>query len=532
MAATAHEDRFVLDNLPPRQTWPEFLFESPELRFPDRMNATTILLDRAVEEGHGDRIAVIGREVAWTYRDLANRVDRLARHLTDTLGLVPGNRVLLRGGNTPWFAVCWLAVWKAGGVAVGTMPLLRAKELKQIISLAQIRFALCDRALSHELERACADAPGSMSIEYYGDDDFEARMAAVPGGFVAVDTAAEDPALIAFTSGTTGVPKGCIHFHRDVLAMCEIFPRHCLKPGPDDVFIGTPPLAFTFGLGGLLCFPLWARCATVLLEKLAPDVLLRAIETYRATICVTSPTAYRAMTPLVTLHDLSSLQKCVSAGEMLPVATRRAWCEATGIDIHDGIGGTELIHIYIASSPETYRTGALGRVLPGYEAMLVDENMNPVPPGVEGKLAIKGPTGCRYLADERQTNYVRNGWNITGDTYHTDEDGYYYYHARVDDIIVTSGYNVSSPEVESVLLEHPAVAECAVIGVPDPDRGQILKAFVVPHDGWATDDALAREIQDHVKSTAAPYKYPRAVEFVAALPRTETGKLQRFRLKE
>jgi 2-aminobenzoate-CoA ligase len=531
MTATAHVDPFVLDNLPPRETWPDLIFETPELRFPDRLNATVALLDRAIAEGDGERIAIVGRDVRWTYRDLASRVDRLARHLTENLGLVPGNRVLLRGANTPWFAVAWLAVWKAGGVAVGTMPLLRAKELKQILGLARVSHALCDRALAEELEAARPDCPDLKCVEYYGDAAFEARIAATADGFVAVDTAADDPALIAFTSGTTGVPKGCIHVHRDVLAMCEVFPRHCLKPGRDDVFIGTPPLAFTFGLGGLLCFPLWARAATVLLEKLSPDALIAAIEAHRATICITSPTAYRQMTPLVAGRDLASLKKCVSAGEALPVATRTAWAAATGIQIHDGIGGTELIHIYIASDPQSYREGALGKVLPGYRAMLVDEDMNPVPPGVEGKLAIKGPTGCRYLADERQSKYVRDGWNITGDTFHTDADGYFYYHARVDDIIVTSGYNVSSPEVESVLLEHPAVAECAVIGVPDSDRGQILKAYVVPRAGWTGDDTLVRTLQDHVKSTAAPYKYPRAVEFVTSLPRTETGKLQRFRLK-
>ncbi len=531
MAETAHVDRFVRDNLPPRSTWPELIFETPELRFPERLNATVALLDAALAEGHGDRVAIRGRDVRWTFADLANRVDRLARHLTETLGLVPGNRVLLRGGNTPWFAVGWLAVWKAGGVAVGTMPLLRAKELREIGRIARVRFAFCDRALADELEAIRPDCPDLAAIEYYGDADFEARLAAVPEGFDAVDTAADDPALVAFTSGTTGIPKGCIHFHRDVMAMCEVFPRHCLKPDADDVFIGTPPLAFTVGLGGLLCFPLHARAATVLLEKLSPDALLGAIEAHRATIVFTSPTAYRQMTGGLAGRDLSSLKKCVSAGEALPPATRNAWQAASGLGIHDGIGGTEIIHIYIASDPETHRPGSIGRVLPGYRAMLVDDEMRPVPPGVEGKLALKGPTGCRYLADDRQTKYVRDGWNITGDTFHMDEDGWFYYHARVDDIIVTSGYNVSSPEVEGVLLEHPAVAECGVVGVPDPDRGQILKAFVVLQPGWTGDDGLAQTLQSFVKSSAAPYKYPRAIEFTDRLPRTETGKLQRFRLK-
>lgn len=532
MTRSAHLDSFVRDNLPPREQWPELIFETPELQFPERLNATTALLDQAVAEGDGDRVAIIGNEIRWTYADLLSQVNRLARVLTEDMGLVPGNRVLLRGANSPWLAACWLAVWKAGGVAVGTMPLLRAKELKQAIHLGRISHALCDAPLAEELNLARQDCPELTQVMLYGNPEFDQRIASKSAEFAAVDVAADDPALIAFTSGTTGVPKGCIHFHRDVIAMCEGFPRHCLKPNRDDVFIGTPPLAFTFGLGGLLCFPLWARASTVLLERLPPDALIAAIEQYGATISVTSPTAYRQMTQLVTSHNVSSLKKCVSAGEALPVATRDQWRAATGIQIHDGIGGTEMIHIYIASDPGNYREGALGKPLPGYRAMLVDRDMKPVPVGAEGWLALKGPTGCRYLADARQTQYVRNTWNITGDTYHMDADGYYYYHARVDDIIITSGYNVSSPEVESILLEHPAVAECAVIGIPDSDRGQILKAFVVLKPGHTGDDAMIKVLQDYVKNNAAPYKYPRAVSFVATLPRTETGKLQRFRLKE
>jgi 2-aminobenzoate-CoA ligase len=532
MTGSAHVDRFVIDNLPPREQWPEFIFETPDLQFPERLNAAALLVDRAVAEGDGERLAIVGNGVRWTYAELQRQVNRLARLLTEDMGLVPGNRVLLRGANSPWLGAAWLAVWKAGGVAVGTMPLLRTKELKQIVRLGKIGHALCEASLALELESTRTECPELQQIQYYGTAEFLARLAAKSDAFAAVDTAAEDPALVAFTSGTTGVPKGCIHGHRDVIAMCEVFPRHCLKPSRDDVFIGTPPLAFTFGLGGFLCFPLYYRASTVLLEKLPPAELLVAMEKYRTTICFTSPTAYRQMTPQVGKYDLSALKKCVSAGEALPVATREQWRAATGIQIHDGIGGTEIIHIYIASDPDSYRTGAIGKPLPGYRAMLVDQYMKPVPVGQEGWLALKGPTGCRYLADSRQTYYVRNGWNITGDTYHADADGYYYYHARVDDIIVTSGYNVSSPEVESVLLEHPAVAECGVIGSPDAERGQILKAFVVLKPGHQGDDALVKDLQDFVKNNAAPYKYPRAVAFIDKLPRTETGKLQRFRLKE
>lgn len=530
--ASAHTDRFVIDHLPPPDQWPDLVFDTPELQFPDRLNATAALLDQAIADGDGPRMCIIGEHVQWTYQDLQHQVNRLANLLVRVHGVQPGNRVLLRGTNSPWLAACWLAVWKAGAVAVGTMPLLRAKELKQIIHLAQASHALCEAALAAELQACREECPELTHLQCFDCAEFDQALSQQSEQFTALDTAADDPALIAFTSGTTGVPKGCVHFHRDVLAMCEVFPRHCLKPTRDDRFVGTPPLAFTFGLGGLLCFPLAVRASTVLLPKLPPPALLQAIEQHQASICVTSPTAYRQMTALVKGHRLTSLHKCVSAGEVLPVATREQWRAATGLQIYDGIGGTELIHIYIASSPETYRHGALGQVLPGYQARLVDQEGKAVAVGEEGWLLVKGPTGCRYLNDARQARYVRDGWNITGDTYHQDADGYFYYHSRVDDIIVTSGYNVASPEVESVLLEHPAVAECGVIGVPDPERGQILKAFVVLKPGFAGNDDLIRTLQDFVKNNAAPYKYPRAISFLTALPRTETGKLQRFRLKE
>lgn len=530
MSQSAHIDQFTIDHLPPAEQWPELSFVLPELQFPTHLNATTQLLDNAVAEGHGERLAMIGKGVRWTYAQLQAQVNRLARILTEDMGLQTGNRVLLRGANSPMFAALWLAVWKAGGVAVGTMPLLRAKELRQIVQLAKISHAVCDAALAEELQLTQRDEAVLQQVLLYGNAAFEQRLASKADSFTAVATAATDPALIAFTSGTTGVPKGCIHFHRDVMVMSELVPRHFLQPDASDIFIGTPPLAFTFGLGALLCFPLQARACTVLLEKLPAPDLLQAIAAHRATLCATSPTAYRQMTPLLGQYDLSSLKKCLSAGEALPTATRDKWQEATGIQMHDGIGGTEMIHIYIASQPADYRPGAIGKVLPGFTAILVDEQMHPVPTGQEGKLAIKGPTGCRYLADERQGKYVRQGWNITGDTFHQDKDGYFYYHARVDDIIVTSGYNVSSPEVESVLMEHPAVAECAVIGVADADRGQIIKAIIVLAAGFQPSDELVKELQDFTKSQVAPYKYPRAIEFTHALPRTETGKLQRFKL--
>jgi len=526
-------DGFVNEHLPPIAEWPEFLFDSPELNFPKELNATTELLDKAVEEGFGHHTAIIGSSIQWTYLELQQVVNQICHFLVKEQSFQPGNRVLLRGSNSPWLAACWLAVFKVGGVAVGTMPLLRQKELSEIVQIAQISHAICDEVLKEELLLTQQSSSFLKQMTFYGPHgSLESQIKDQPTHFDAYPSQSDDPALIGFTSGTTGTPKGTIHFHRDVMAMCEVFPRHCLKPNSSDIFIGTPPLAFTFGLGGLLCFPLWARATTVLIEKLNPELLLQAIEKYQATICFTSPTGYRAMTPLARQPQLLTLKKCVSAGEALPIDTRKSWQVATGLGIYDGIGGTEMIHIYIASDPSHYRDGSVGKTLPGYIAKIVNEDMQEVPIGEVGKLAIKGPTGCRYLADSRQTNYVQHTWNLPGDMFHQDQDGYFYYHARIDDMIVTSGYNVSSPEVEWALLENVAVAECAVIGVPDDQRGQIIKAFVVLKPGLFGTPQMTLELQDFVKQKIAPYKYPRAIDYLDTLPRTETGKLQRFRLKQ
>jgi 2-aminobenzoate-CoA ligase len=536
MVASAHIDTFARDNLPPRAQWPDLVFDLPGLQYPPRLNCAAELLDRMVAAGHGERPAlwapVDGKPVHCTYRQLLARANRIARALGEDLGLVPGNRVLLRGPNNPMMAACWLGIVKAGGIVVATMPLLRAKELTQVAVKARCSLALCDARLLEELELARPDCPDLKRIVAFGDGTLESLLEAKPDSFDNVDTAADDVALIAFTSGTTGQPKGTMHFHRDVLAMCDAFPRSVLKPGPDDVFCGTPPLAFTFGLGGLLCFPLRAGASTVLVEKLMPDTLMQAIRDFKATICFTAPTFWRLMAPLAEKGGIGSLKKCVSAGEALPDATRQLWKQATGIEIIDGIGATEMIHIFISSPPEAVRRGAIGQVVPGYQARIVDDDGQPLPPGAVGRLAVKGPTGCRYLADVRQSQYVQDGWNLTGDAFSMDADGYFFYQARTDDMIVSAGYNIAGPEVESALLAHPAVAECGVVGVPDEERGQIVKAVVVLREGQVPSEALARELQDFVKRTIAPYKYPRAVEFAAALPRTETGKLQRFRLRQ
>ena len=532
---TAHVDTFARDNLPPREQWPAFRFDLPELRYPERMNCATVLLDEQVRSGHGNRIALRAPDGECTYAQLQAQANRLANLLVREMGLKPGNRVLLRGPNNPMMAAAWLAVFKAGGICVGTMPLLRAKELTEIIDKAQITHALCDRRLDAELELARPASPTLKQVRYWYDEETDAQIARQSAQFRTVDTLAEDVALIAFTSGTTGKPKGTVHFHRDVVAMCDCFPRSCLKPGKDDIFIGSPPLAFTFGLGGLLCFPLRFGASTALVEKFTPETMLEAIQRFRATILFTAPTMYRALAGMWDKsgknYDLSSLRKCVSAGEALPDATRQLFKSASGIEIIDGIGATEMIHIFISHTPETVRRGATGRAIPGYRAVVLDERGNPCAPGVVGRLAVQGPTGCRYLADERQRNYVQGEWNLTGDAYSMDEDGYFFYQARTDDMIISAGYNIAGPEVEGALLAHPAVAECGVVGVPDEERGMLVKAFVVLKPGHAPGEAMARALQEHVKQSIAPYKYPRQVEFVAALPRTETGKLQRFKLR-
>ena len=535
MTPSAHRDTFARDNLPARGEWPEFVFGLPELSYPERLNCASELLDRWIAAGQGERPCLISPTQSWSYAQLAERVNRIANALTRDLGFVPGNRVLLRGPNSPMVVAAHFAVIKAGGVVVATMPLLRAKEIAYPLTKAKIELALCDHRLADEMEKARAQAPTLQRVVYWGSESADAleSLMAKPGyeNFAACDTAAHDVCLIAFTSGTTGEPKGTMHFHRDMLATCDSYGRHVLRANGGDRFIGSPPLAFTFGLGGLVLFPMRVGAASILLEKTTPDDLLAAIEKYRATVCFTAPTAYRAMLAKLAQHDISSLRKCVSAGEALPKATFDAWLEATGIKILDGIGATEMLHIFIGSPETEIRAGATGKPVPGYEARVVDDSGNELPPGTIGRLAVRGPTGCRYLADKRQAQYVQNGWNLTGDTYVMDADGYFWYQARSDDMIVSAGYNIAGPEVEAALLEHPAVAECGVVGVPDEERGQVVKAYVVLRPGYAGDTVATKLLQDHVKATIAPYKYPRAVEYVSSLPRTQTGKLQRFELR-
>ena len=540
---TSHVDRFAAERLPPREQWPELLFELPELQFAQRLNCAHDLLDAHVAAGRGERVCLRSPDgLRWTYAELQQHANRIANVLVDELGVVPGNRVLLRSANKPMLVACWFAVMKAGAIAVATMPLLRAKELGQIIARAQASHALCDQALRAELETAAAQTAAVLKhTVLFGDPDnagsLEARMARQPDRFVNVDTAADDVCMLAFTSGTTGQPKATMHFHRDVMAACACFPPHVLRATADDVFIGSPPLAFTFGLGGLTLFPMSVGASTVLLEKASPADLVAATKAFAATVMFTAPTSYRAMADAARAERISvalggSLRKCVSAGEALPAATRTLWRDATGIELIDGIGATEMLHIFIAADEAHARGGATGLVVPGYRACVMDEHGQPAPVGQIGRLAVKGPTGCRYLDDPRQTQYVQDGWNYTGDAYLMDADGYFIYQSRTDDMIVSAGYNIAAPEVEQALLQHAAVAECAVIGAADAQRGQIVKAFVVVREPAQPGDALARELQDFVKATIAPYKYPRAIEFRDVLPRTETGKLQRFRLRD
>lgn len=531
---SAHRDRFVLDRLPPSELLPEFLLDRPEYAYPERLNAAVELLDRAVAEGHGERVAIVNDAGEWTYRRMRDLSDGVARVLVAE-GLEPGGRVLLRGANGAMLFASWFAVLKAGGVVVTTMPMLRGGEIATILERGRVSHAIVDARCLDDFTAGAALAGTVRSTLVYngdaGDGPLEIRAAGLPAGFEAADTHRDDPALLAFTSGTTGAPKATIHYHRDLLIPADGFCAYILRPEPGDRFCSSAPIAFTFGLGALLLFPFRARSCAVTVEAPTPAALLDAIERHRVTRLFTAPTAYKAMLPQLARRDLSTLTGCVSAGEHLPAATFDAWAEATGVRIVDGIGATELMHIFLSAPAHEARAGATGRVVPGYEACVLDAGGRPMREGV-GRLAVKGPTGCRYLDDERQAKYVIDGWNVTGDTYRLDAEGWFWFVARSDDMIVSSGYNIAAPEVEGALHAHAAVAECAVVGWPDTERGHVVKAFVVAAAGAEPGPALARALQDHVKAMIAPYKYPRAIEFVTALPKTQTGKIKRFELRQ
>ena len=544
---TAHVDTFARDNLPPREDWPFMDYSTlPELAaYPDRMNAAVELLDKAVtERGWGERTVFYYDGARWTYADLKAKADSIARVLVEDMGLVTGNRVLLRGPNNPMMAACWMAVAKAGGVIVATMPLLRARELAYMVDKAQIDHFLCDINLAEEGRKLVEREPRLKQVRYFtplGDmsnpeADLDAALTDKPAGFDNVDTAADDMALIAFTSGTTGQPKGTMHFHRDILAMCDCFPRYVYKPSADDIYVGTPPMAFTFGLGAQLCFPMRFGAAIVYYSGPPdPDRLLGLIKDNGCTTLYTAPTMFRVLADKIRAEkiELPTLTQAVSAGETLPLPTFEAFRDATGIKIIDGLGSTEMIHIFVSAEGDDIVPGATGRAIPGYEACIMDEDGNILSPPCDGLLATRGPTGCRYLDNpERQAGYVRDGWNLPGDRYRQDEDGNFWYVARADDMIISAGYNIGGPEVEDALLDHPKVKECAVVGAPDPDRGRIVKAFVILRDPGDAGDDTVKELQDFVKQQIAPFKYPRAVEFVEDLPRTETGKIQRFKLRQ
>ena len=579
---TAHIDTFVRDRLPPPEQQPEFLFDLPELLYPERLNAAVELI------GGGDAgaVAVVNEQGSWSYGEMRELSDRIARLLVEEEGLVPGNRVLLRGPNNATLFAAWLGVLKAGGVVVATMPILRPGEIATILERAQVSHAIVDSRFIGDFRQGAEQAGTIRSlVRYdgdYGKGELETRLRGIAPGFAAVETHRDDVALIAFTSGTTGRPKGCVHYHRDVLACADSFARHVLKPAAGSRWACSAPIAFTFGLGMLLVFPWRFGGAAVTIEQPGPKPLLEAVAKFGVTHLATAPTAYKAMLGLlreqgakalpldggglggggasgtdaaspsapaphmaspppprpspikgegVEGFDISTLRTCVSAGEHLPAATWHAWHAATGLKIVDGIGATEMMHIFISASGDDIRPGATGKAVPGYVATVLDDEGKPLPHGT-GRLAVKGPTGCRYFDDERQTDYVQNGWNVTGDTYRADEEGYFWYIARSDDMIISSGYNIAAPEVENALYAHPAVQECAVVGAPCEERGQRVKAFVVPAPGHAPGDALAAVLQEHVKATIAPYKYPRDLEFVESLPKTGTGKLQRFALRE
>lgn len=536
LSVSAHTDTFTRDNLPPRDQWPDFLLDGFD--YPERINAGVEFTDRLVERGFGDHTALIGNGRRRTYKELSDWTNRLAHALVETYGVKPGNRVLIRSANNPAMVACWLAATKAGAVVVNTMPMLRAGELRQIVDKAEIALALCDTRLMDEMVACAKDSRFLKQVVGFdgtANHNAELDRAALdkPVRFDAVQTGRDDVALLGFTSGTTGVPKATMHFHRDLLIIADGYAKEVLGVTPGDVFVGSPPLAFTFGLGGLAIFPLRFGAAATLLENASPPNMIEIIEKYRATISFTAPTAYRAMLAAFDKGaDLSSLRIAVSAGETLPSPVFEDWTTKTGKPILDGIGATEMLHIFISNRLSDMAPATTGRPVTGYEGRIVDEDMNEVPRGTIGRLAVRGPTGCRYMSDDRQAKYVRNGWNLTGDSFFQDEDGFFHFAARSDDMIISAGYNIAGPEVEAALLSHAHVKECAVIGVADEGRGQIVEAHVVLVEGVAADDLTRKILQDHVKATIAPYKYPRSVKFTDALPKTQTGKIQRFRLRE
>jgi 2-aminobenzoate-CoA ligase len=535
LGRSGHTDTFTRDNLPPSQQWPVIALNGFD--YPEELNAAVELTDTMVKRGFGDHVALIGNGRRRTYKELSDWTNRIAHALIEDFAIKPGNRILVRAANNPAMVACWLAATKAGAVVINTMPMLRAGELAKIVDKAEVRLALCDTRLMDELV-TCAKTSKFLKqvIGFDGTANHDAELDRIALSksvtFDAVRTGRDDVALLGFTSGTTGEPKATAHFHRDLLIIADGYAKEILNVTPDDVFVGSPPLAFTFGLGGLAIFPLRFGATATLLENASPANMIEIIETYKATISFTAPTAYRAM--LAAMHqgaNLSSLRAAVSAGETLPAPVFKDWVAKTGKPILDGIGATELLHIFISNRFGDATPASTGKPVTGYEAKIVDDDMKEKPRGEIGKLAVRGPTGCRYLADKRKEAYVRDGWNLTGDSFTQDQDGYFHFAARNDDMIISSGYNIAGPEVEAALLAHPDVKECAVIGAPDEGRGQIVEAHVVLADGVIPGVDEIKLLQEHVKATIAPYKYPRSVKFIDALPKTPTGKIQRFRLR-
>lgn len=535
LGPSGHVDSFTRENLPPAGEWPDLLLDGFD--YPEWLNAAVELTDRMVERGFGDHTALIGNGRSRTYKELTDWTNRIAHALVDDYGVKPGNRVLIRSANNPAMVACWLAATKAGAVVVNTMPMLRAGELAKIVDKAEITHALCDTRLMEDLvtcQKESAFLHTVIGFDGTANHDAELDRIALRKSvrFTPPPTGRDDVALLGFTSGTTGEPKATMHFHRDLLIIADGYAREVLKVTPDDVFVGSPPLAFTFGLGGLAIFPLRFGAAAALLEQASPPNMIDIITEHRATICFTAPTAYRVMLKAMDEGaDLSSLRAAVSAGETLPAPVYEEWQAKTGKPMLDGIGATEMLHIFLTNRFDDHRPGCTGRPVTGYEARIVGPDMEELPRGEVGRLAVRGPTGCRYMADRRQTAYVRDGWNLTGDSFWQNDEGRFHFAARSDDMIISAGYNIAGPEVEAALLSHPAVLECAVIGAPDADRGQVVEAHVVLAPGHAGDALMVKLLQDHAKAVIAPYKYPRRVIFTEALPKTQTGKIQRFRLR-
>ncbi len=531
---------------PPRELWPRFGLDFPEAReWPAKLNIAEVLVDDNLKRG--DKPAILYEDRQIKYRELQLMINKFGNALK-VLDVKPYDRVMLRLPNIPEFIVSSLAVQKLGAVSVPTFTLLKAKELSYIASDCEAKVLITTPSLLEDVEKAkgelktirhivLADAkPSEVEAPYiafdYLMDDFKEATGLEP---VRVDQ--DEVTLLLYTSGTTGPPKGCIHTHRHYLAVADCYAKNVLQAREDDVWGGPPTMAFAYGHTGLICNPLRHGATTSLVGsgRFEPASMFQLIEKHGISVFYGVPTAYRTMVALKHergKYDFSSLRVCVTAGEPCPPSLYYTIKEFFGCEVLEHMGCTELFNGFISTRFGQVKPGSMGLAVPGYDVRILGDDGNEVKTGEVGHLAVAGPIGIRYWKlPEKQAESVRNGWNHTGDMAYKDEEGFFWFASRSDDIIKTAAYRVSPHEVEEALIKHGAVAEAGVIGVPDLERGQIIKAFIVLKPDHKPSSRLEEELRVFVKDQIAPYKAPKEVEFVKELPKTETGKIRRAELK-